>query len=97
MRQCNRDGKAATCLLFYKPGDLIRQSSMAVSNQLHAAVEGVYDLVPPPPLYILHSKYFNPTPYTTTHKTALNPIPRLSLLTPSPPSLVTLSFLCGCR
>ena len=43
--RAGRDGKPATCLLFYKPADAIRQSTMAVGNQLHGAVQGVYDLV----------------------------------------------------
>ena len=43
--RAGRDGDPATCLLFYKPSDLIRQSTMAVGNQLHGAVKGVYDLV----------------------------------------------------
>ena len=34
--RAGRDGRPATCLLFYKPSDLIRQSTMAVGNQLHA-------------------------------------------------------------
>ena len=43
--RAGRDGMPATCLLFYKPSDLVRQSTMAVGNQLHAAVEQVYELV----------------------------------------------------
>lgn len=43
--RAGRDGKKATCLLFYKPSDLVRQSTLAVGNQLHAAVEGVYGIV----------------------------------------------------
>jgi ATP-dependent DNA helicase Q1 len=43
--RAGRDGEAATCLLFYKPSDLIRQSTMAVGNQLYTAVEGVEEVV----------------------------------------------------
>ncbi|KAJ1482299.1 P-loop containing nucleoside triphosphate hydrolase protein [Baffinella frigidus] len=43
--RAGRDGQTATCLMFYKPSDLVRQSTMAVGNQLHSAVEGVYGVV----------------------------------------------------